>query len=221
MTGRPVPWAPDEVAALRVQAKKLLRQRLRTLREQVPPALHRQHCAAMTARVLALPAWAAAETVALYITFGDEFDTTGLIAAARAAGKRVVLPRAREAGPMVFHAMWGADGAELPRERSAFGVETPREDAPVVAPEEIDLVLVPALAVDDRGHRIGYGRAHYDQTLPLLQRAVRVAAVFAFQRLVEVPDEPHDATVGVVVTEHETLEAAPEPRLAAPETESK
>jgi 5-formyltetrahydrofolate cyclo-ligase len=59
--------------------------------------------------------------------------------------------------------------------------------------------------VDALGHRLGYGRAHYDNTLPLATRALRVAVAFDFQLIAEVPAEPHDVPTQVVVTDARTL----------------
>jgi 5-formyltetrahydrofolate cyclo-ligase len=64
---------------------------------------------------------------------------------------------------------------------------------------------VPALAVDARGFRIGYGRGFYDRLLPTLPNALTVAIVYDFQLVAEVPEEPFDVPVHVVATDARVL----------------
>ena len=71
------------------------------------------------------------------------------------------------------------------------------------------LGTVLALAVDDRGSRIGYGKGFYDRLLPRLGRAARVAVIFAFEQVAEVPNLPHDAPVDVVLTDEGLVRVEP------------
>lgn len=200
MPGRPLPYDDDALAALRAQTKRLLRKRLRALRRALPEEARAARSAEVTSRVAAMPEWGSARTVGLYVSMADELDTAGLIGRALSAGKRVALPVAGDRGPLTFRLGWEGDLA-LPREYSAFGVEEPTAQCPVIAHAELDLVLVPALAVDLRGYRLGYGAGYYDQTLPLCERALTVAGVFDFQLVGEVPTEPHDVAVRWVITD--------------------
>ena len=105
--------------------------------------------------------------------------------------------------------MCSSDLGDFPLTPGPWGIEEPGADAPRVAPEAIDLVVVPCLAVDAAGHRLGYGRGYYDRTLAGLGRAVTTAVAFDFQRIAEVPSEPHDVAVTWVVTDRTTLRASP------------
>lgn len=202
------PWSPDAVDALRREAKRQLRKRMRGLRANLPPEARQARSAAIAAAVTALDAWRDAETVALFASLGDEVDTAPLFEAARAAGKRVALPVVPEAeGPLTWRLALDRDGAATPRTVNAWGIEEPAPEAPAVAPESIGLVVVPALVVDPRGHRIGYGRAYYDQTLPGLAHAERVVVAFEFQLLAEVPAEAHDVPAHRVVTDQRSFAA--------------
>jgi 5-formyltetrahydrofolate cyclo-ligase len=81
-----------------------------------------------------------------------------------------------------------------------------------VALAAIDWVLVPGVAFDPNGHRVGYGGGYYDRLLPLLQQdAHRISGAFELQLVDRVPTAPHDLTVDAIVTERRTLE--PRPRL--------
>lgn len=198
-----LPYSAEALSLLRPRAKALLRKRLRQLRGSIPAEARALRSAALTARVLALPCWQAARAVALYASMPDEFDTRALLDDAVARGLDVALPVVGEGRVLAFR--WLVRGGErFPTETSAYGIDEPTAAAPPVDLAAIDVVIVPALAIDPRGHRLGFGRALYDNTLALMPNAVRVATVFAFQMIAEVPDEPHDQRVHLVVTDTET-----------------
>lgn len=149
-------------------------------------------------RVIALPEWERASTVLAFVSMRTEVQTERAVQAARAAGKRVLATRMNATFDDLELREWRADD---PLEESGNLFLQPSADAPVVAPDAVDLVLVPALAVDERGHRIGYGKGFYDRLLPRLTRAARVAVVFDFERVAEVPEREGDVRVDVVVTD--------------------
>ena len=90
------------------------------------------------------------------------------------------------------------------------GIPEPHADCPRVALASIDWVLVPGIAFDAEGRRVGYGGGYYDRLLPLLEKgAARVAGAFELQIVERVPAAPHDTTVDAIVTERRTLEPPP------------
>ena len=94
------------------------------------------------------------------------------------------------------------------------GFAEPPETAPVAQRGEIDWVVVPALAVDGTGHRIGYGGGYYDATLPdVCPPARSLVVAYDFQLLAELPAEQHDKSCDVVVTDARTVQCAREPAL--------
>lgn len=205
-----LPYSADALSLLRPRAKVLLRKRMRQLRGTVPTEARARRSAAISARVLTLPCWKDAATVALYAAMPDEFDPHGLLDDAVARGLDVALPVVGEDRVLTFR--WLVfQGRRFPTAKSAFGIDEPTAEAPAVDLATLDVVIVPALAMDPRGHRLGFGRGLYDSTLVLMPRAVRVATVFAFQMIAEVPDEAHDQRVHFVVTDEETyrVEDAP------------
>lgn len=210
MIDRPLPYDTETLTALKGQAKKALRKRLRALRSSLPEGARASRSAAITQRIIALPQWASARTVALYISMGDEIQTHALIEAARSTHKRIALPVTELGAPLTFRLGFDAD-RELPRELSAFGVEEPTINCPLVAHEALDLVLVPALAADLRGYRIGYGAGCYDRTLPLCTNATTVIAVFDLQLIGEVPNEPHDVAAQWIVTDQRSFNVSSSP----------
>jgi len=141
---------------------------------------------------------ATARVVALYAPKGSEADTTALDALARAGGARVVYPRVVDsARELAFHA---ARIDELVPAR--FGLREPAADpATVVELAAIDAFVVPGLAFDRAGGRIGWGRGHYDATLAAAPRAQRIGLAFECQLVAEVPVDPHDVRLHAIVTE--------------------
>lgn len=155
---------------------------------------------AVAERLAALPAFAAARTVALYAPLGAEVDTAPIEERARGAGKVVAWPRLG-AGRLLSFA--SCSRSELrPGPKAAL---EPPPGAPPLDPGEVDLVCVPGLAFDQALRRLGRGGGHYDATLPATWRACKVGLAFDCQIVEAVPAEPHDAPVDLVVTETRLL----------------
>ena len=92
-----------------------------------------------------------------------------------------------------------------PLEPNELGIEEPPADAARVDLARVDLIIVPAVAFDARGHRIGQGHAYYDRLLPQLPAAFKVAVGYDFQLLADLPDQPGDARVDAIVTDARVL----------------
>ena len=140
----------------------------------------------------------------VFLSMRREVDTAPLIAAAREGGKRVVAPRMTEQGLEIREHAEGAPPIAI----GSMRVPEPPESAALVDPSEVDLVLVPALALDERGARIGYGAALYDGLLPRLSRARSIGVAFDFQLIAEVPETAGDQRVDVVITDRRTIDVA-------------
>jgi 5-formyltetrahydrofolate cyclo-ligase len=192
---------------LRFRAKRELRKRMRSVRGALPASAIEQRSRSIIDRLVTLDEWGTAKTVALFMSLPDEVQLGELIRIAREEHKRVALPVVVDGQPtLTFRAPF--DGAiDHALVTSPFGIQEPAEDAPVVAPNEIDLAIVPALAIDPRGHRIGYGAGYYDHTLTLMTRAVRVAVAFDFQLIAEVPIRAGDVPVTWIVTDSRVMRA--------------
>lgn len=195
---------PAELA-LRFRAKDELRRRLRAIRRAVPAEARLARAAKIAEAVAARPEWARASVVALYRAMHSEADLSRLEADARRAGKRVVLPRIAADGESLSFAE-APEGAAL--EESGYGFDAPPADALSVPHAAVEVVIVPALAVDERGHRLGYGRGFYDRALREMTGACRMAVGFDFQLLSELPDTPGDEPVDLVITDARVIEVA-------------
>lgn len=153
---------------------------------------------------------AAHQTVAGYVGVGTEPPTRPLLAALADRGARVLLPVVRPEGRLDW-AVAGPEGSELVV--GPLGLLEPSGPAlGSAAVREAGLVLVPALAVDRAGHRLGRGGGYYDRALATLSRTVLlVAVVFDEELLDEVPVEQHDRPVGGVLTPSGLLMFTPPP----------
>jgi 5-formyltetrahydrofolate cyclo-ligase len=137
-----------------------------------------------------------------YIPIGSELDVRSVLGRLRRRGHTIVLPSVREKGhPLVFREWVLGD----PLVREPFGTLAPPESAPRHSP---DLLLVPLLAFDRDGYRLGYGGGFYDRTLDRLRARKEVTAVgvaFAAQELDSVPHDSSDARLDLIVTENEVI----------------
>lgn len=153
--------------------------------------------------LLATAAWRSARTVSVYVDFRDEVQTRWLLADALATGKRLAVPFCRPDRSLGMFSLQSLD--EL--QPGKFGILEPPPAAQAqaerqVPPAEFDLLVIPGLAFDHDGRRLGYGQGHYDRLLPLLRPDCwKVGLAFDHQIVVQVPTEPHDVTLDAIVQE--------------------
>lgn len=186
--------ARAEKAALRSRALAARRGLGRAHRDRAGAAIRRQLAGFAPVQD--------ADTLLGYAAFGDEVDLDGLLRDRLAAGAVVALPYVDEDG-IAAAAVAGLDGL-------VAGFRGVREPAPAgrqpLEPSRIDVALVPAVAFDRRGRRLGYGGGHLDRLLATLRPdAVRIAVGYTAQLVDAVPRETHDVVVDFVVHEEEIL----------------
>jgi len=174
---------------------------MRGLRAATPQSACSERSARIVARLREQPALASARGVALFwpITERHEVDLRALDAELRAKNVRLYYP-AIDPESLVMTFKEVRDVATLAE--AGFGFSEPPADAYVPLAGEIDVVVVPALAIDAAGYRIGYGKGYYDQALPrFAPPAVTIAVAFDFQLISEVPVTQGDVSVDWVVTD--------------------
>jgi 5-formyltetrahydrofolate cyclo-ligase len=191
----------DELSGLRERAKLEIRKRMKTIRGLIPISACEKRSAQICQRVLNLPELSNAKTVMGYVAMNREADPRAILLHVLQLGGTAVLPRIVGPGTLSLH-RWTADQT---LRRTPQGLLEPESDAEQVEEKNVDLVIVPCLGVDPRGHRIGYGRGYYDRLLPRLTAAHKVAIAYDFQLLAEAPYADHDAPVDHIVTDKHTL----------------
>lgn len=183
--------------------KSRLRERLLGARRAVDPTIRQAEATALAATVLpGLPG-----TVCAYWPVGSEPGSPALLDGLLRHGCRVLLPVIDTAGPLDWAEYTGADSLRV----GPFGLREPT--GPRLgcgALTEAMLVLVPALAVDHRGTRLGRGGGHYDRTLPLAKAGTPLIAIVRDDEVLPwLPFEPHDVLVNAVLTPHAGLMTLP------------
>jgi len=184
----------DAKTALRVRAREARRAAHRAGAREAAAALRAQWRTAAEQGLLVPPG----TPVAGYWPLRDELDVRGLLADLAAAGADVTLPAiVAPDRPLVFR-RWRPGDVLAP---GAFGVAEPAADKRAIVPQ---VVILPLLAFDAAGYRLGMGRGYYDRTLRVLRAAGRVLAVgvaFAAQEVAEVPRDGFDERLDWIVTE--------------------
>lgn len=183
--------------------KHPIRAETRALRSALDAEERAHGGRAVAERALGLPDLAHAGTVLGYWPTDEELDARPLLDRLSRLGARIALPRIDEPGRLTLHLHTAASDLV----EGSFGILEPRADAPRVSPPDIDAVLVPGVAFDLRGHRLGYGGGFYDRLLGLLRPdAYTVGLAFECQVLGEaLPAEVHDVALRALVTPARTL----------------
>ncbi len=177
--------------------KSALRKHFLEIRHRLSMKERQMICNQIFHQLLTWTGYQQARTVFLYCALPEEIGTEQLLADALSKGKRVCVPLCtKERG--IMEARTILETGQLKSGR--FGVPEPPANAPLVRPSDIDLCIVPCLAADESGHRLGYGGGYYDR---FLAQTTAQAAVLCMERclLKALPAETHDLPCTIIVTE--------------------
>lgn len=152
--------------------------------------------------LLNLGEWKSANRVLLYFATSTEININSVLR--EVSGKEWYLPRCTEGNHLSVHRVFSDSTDEL--QQNHFGIYEPHPDSPEVGVEALDLVVVPALAFDEHGNRLGYGGGFYDRFLPrLCPDCVTVGVTLDDLVVSDLPSEPHDIPVQIIVTESRVI----------------
>jgi 5-formyltetrahydrofolate cyclo-ligase len=197
----------DAERVTRLQAKAVLRKRMRAMRNTIPPEALAERSARIVAALEELSELVSARSVALFwpIEGRNEVDVRRLDVSLRRRGVNVAYPAIDpDTREMTFR--FPSD-PEIMAERG-LGFSEPAPEDPEAA--ELDVIVVPALMVDPRGHRLGYGAGFYDRALArFVPPSFAVAVAYDFQLAPEIPITEGDFPVAAIVTDARTLRASP------------
>ncbi|MEU9351559.1 5-formyltetrahydrofolate cyclo-ligase [Streptomyces griseoloalbus] len=185
--------------------KRALRREILTVRNGLTADDTRDSATALARQALGLPELAHARTVAAYVSVGSEPGTLALLDALRARGVRVLLPALLPDNDLDWGAYTGEGSLARVRHGGRMALFEPAGER--LGPDAVtdaDVVLLPGLAVDARGMRLGRGGGSYDRVLARLERAgahpALVVLLYDSEVVERVPEEPHDRPVHAVVT---------------------
>lgn len=179
------------------EAKAVHRTRAREARCALPAELCRRHAEQASENLLTLPELGSARVVLAYAATAEELDPAPALEALHGWGCAVALPRVEAPGVLGIHLV--AHGEPL--ETGPFGIAQPSEAAERVPFDLVDVVVVPGVAFDMSGQRIGYGGGYYDRLLPRLREDCLLVG-FAYDEQVAdaLPTAEHDVRMDTIVT---------------------
>jgi 5-formyltetrahydrofolate cyclo-ligase len=179
-------------------AKRSARARARSARDGLDRRACKEASADASLNILKLPDLAAVGLVLAYAALPAEIDPLSAVSVLRRRGAKIAYPRIESPGVLCVHVV----DHELDLVAGPFGLAQPRAEAPLAALYRIDVALVPGVAFDACGARLGYGGGYYDRLLPHLRPdCLKIGVAFDEQILEEIPAEEHDENVDVIVTQ--------------------
>jgi 5-formyltetrahydrofolate cyclo-ligase len=189
------------------EEKLVLREAIVAARDSMSEEARARASEAIAAGIVALAAFAQARVVLAFLPYRSEWNATLVVDAAIAAGKLIAAPRVDVPARMLRALR--VESLERDVAPGHRGIPEPHATRAEVALASVDCVLVPGVAFDAEGARLGYGGGYYDRLLPLLPAATpRIAGAFELQLVERVPAAPHDVGVDWIVTEHRTMRCA-------------
>lgn len=209
MTDTPPPPAPSSP-----DPRIALRKELRLRREALSAAERIAAANGLVAQLERIPEFLTDRRIAGYWAIGGELPLLGLMPGLRARGQVYHLPVAGADRHLRF-APW-RPGVEIVPNR--YGIPEPvAAEAELLPPSQIDLVLLPLLGFDRRGHRLGFGGGYYDRSFEFLReridvgRPVLVGVGYAMQEVQAIEAMPWDVRLDYVATERELIDLTPPP----------
>ena len=179
-------------------AKKALRSKIIAARRNLTDNYRQRASNRMLTVFCALPDFKEPRKVLCYAPLPDEVQLRPLMEKWLSLGVTVALPRIMGKGQMEAVSFTDFDGLV----EGEYGILTPApEKGEIIPPEELDLIIVPGIAFDTRGERLGMGGGFYDTYLVRATKAKRIALAFSCQLVGAVPMEEHDALVHKIITE--------------------
>lgn len=192
--------------AAMVRSRHAIRQQGAARRRAITPSEHAAWSAAIAARVVQHPAFQSAQRIALYANYGDEVRTDEVCRLALAAGKQVFYPRVDpQRSTLWFYPLTNLRDLQ-PGYR---GIREPAVVTEALVASHFDLIIMPGVAFDTTGHRVGRGGGYYDRWLPTVT-APRLALAYECQLFPAVPVAAHDQMVDDIVTERRVIHCAEE-----------
>lgn len=190
-----------------IDDKQKIREYALAERAQIPEEDRNVLAGAAAGRLTTLPEAIGAALVLGYMPTAEEIDPAPALQVLVDLGVTVAYPRIAGPGALTLHVVRSDRDLEVGR----FGIRQPTMSSPSVDSAEVDLVIVPGLAFDPSGRRIGYGGGYYDRLLLRTPSASCVGYAFENQLLGDLPHAEHDILMDVIVTPERVIRPTLEP----------
>lgn len=183
------------------ERKKGLRQKMLAMRRALSANETESRSSSLKENILSLPEYKNAKKIMAFLAMKGESNLDGFIRQALLDGKEVYIPvclpeRQMEAGRLIDMEHF---------EKGPLGLRNLPAGYEVTSPESLDLVLIPGLAVTQEGIRLGMGAGYYDRYLARVPFEKRVAALWDFQVIPDIPSEPFDQKIAKIVTDKSVI----------------
>lgn len=187
--------------------KKTCRQTILARCQSLSKDSRRSANGAVYDRLIVLPEFVEAKTLFAYSNIGHEPDTQPILQLAIKSGKALILPRVDQTNQQMILCSINCllprpDGDLVPGYK---GILEPAVDCAAADEESIDVVIVPGIAFDRQGRRLGRGAGYYDRWLTSHPRACRISVIFDEQLVNAVPVDDHDQPVDILITPTQTI----------------
>lgn len=178
------------------EKKKALRNEIWSAEKLLDRAYREYASERICANIIGLPEYQAAGTVLAFVSMEREVDLSALLSDVLDSGKTLCVPLCKGKGLMDFRRISGKEDLEP----GFFGIMEPKKSCPLIPPEDIEFAVIPCVTCDREGRRLGNGGGYYDRFLEVHRPPM--AAVCREKLLAdEVPVEPFDVAIPVIVTE--------------------
>jgi len=187
--------------------KEDIRKKILSLRDSLTEEEMESKSELIQENLFNLPEFKKAKTILFYVSTRNEVKTEQMIKSALKQGKRVVIPLSDMKGRKLILSELKDFDKEL--ETGTFNILEPKKEFfRLVSPEEIDFIIVPGIAFDKDGDRIGYGMGFYDKFLNSLKKRIpTVGLAYEFQVVDDIPADDKDVTVDKIVTEKKIIKS--------------
>lgn len=182
----------------KAEIRKMVKEKL----EHVPADLYHRWSREIAAILFSIDEWKNAATIAITISRGREVETRAIIQEGWKQGKRIVVPKCEPISrDMTFRVLDSFDQLEV----VYYGLEEPMEaETEAVSASEINLMLVPGLAYNQKGYRVGFGGGFYDRFLSKY-KGKTASLAFEVQLVEDLPIEDHDIAVDKIITNERVI----------------
>ena len=183
--------------------KEVLRQKMLKKRSNVTKSKILEKSNQIKKRLFKIKEFNQASAILFYISYDNEVYTHNMIKECLSSGKHVIVPiTSKENRSLILSKLENWEDLEL----GAYGILEPRKEyVKEFSLDVIDLIVIPGVAFDERGYRMGHGMGYYDDLLVNSTKAIHIGLAFEFQLVDEIPIEYHDMKVDKIVTEERII----------------